>query len=87
MTSTWLRFVAVARTVASLTPLPVPLAGILQPLEEVGESGAHDVVRAGVLEAHQVGAVIGDTCSRRRIPWPIPALRDQLMPRLTNSNW
>lgn len=52
-------FVAVARTIASMSPPPAPFVGILQPREEVGDSGAHDVLRAGLLDAHQVSAVIG----------------------------
>ncbi|NWL26622.1 amidohydrolase [Paenarthrobacter ureafaciens] len=52
-------FVAVARTIAAMTVSPAPLVGILQPREEVGDSGAHDVLRAGVLDTHDIGAVIG----------------------------
>jgi amidohydrolase len=77
-------FVAVARTVASLMPLPVPLVGILQPREEVGESGAHDVLRAGALEAQQVGAVIGthlqpalDSLAYSCTPGPVNAAADE----------
>ncbi|MFE4541168.1 M20 family metallopeptidase [Arthrobacter sp. NPDC056727] len=77
-------FVAVARTVASLVPPPVPLVGILQPREEVGESGAQDVLRAGVLEAQQVGAVIGahlqpalDSLAYSCTPGPVNAAADE----------
>lgn len=77
-------FVAVARTVASLLPLPVPLVGILQPREEVGESGAHDVLRAGVLEAQRVGAVVGahlqpalDSRAYSCTPGPVNAAADE----------
>lgn len=77
-------FVAVARTVATLMPLPVPLVGILQPREEVGESGAHDVLRAGVLEAQQVEAVIGahlqpalDSLAYSCTPGPVNAAADE----------
>jgi amidohydrolase len=77
-------FVAVARTVASLMPLPVPLVGILQPREEVGASGARDVLRAGVLEQQQVGAVIGahlqpalDSEAYSCTPGPVNAAADE----------
>ncbi|MFE5839246.1 M20 family metallopeptidase [Arthrobacter sp. NPDC056493] len=77
-------FIAVARTVASLIPLPAPLVGILQPREEVGESGARDVLRAGVLEAQEVGAVIGahlqpalDSLAYSCTPGPVNAAADE----------
>ncbi|WP_314195924.1 M20 family metallopeptidase [uncultured Arthrobacter sp.] len=77
-------FVAVARTVASLLPLPVPLVGILQPREEVGESGARDVLRTGVLAAQRVGAVVGvhlqpalDTLTYSCTPGPVNAVADE----------
>ncbi|MFF2318425.1 M20 family metallopeptidase [Arthrobacter sp. NPDC058097] len=77
-------FVAVARTLALTVPLPVPLVGILQPREEVGESGAHDVVRSGVLTAQRVGAVIGahlqpalDSSAYSCTPGPVNASADE----------
>ncbi|HEY3574754.1 MAG TPA: amidohydrolase [Arthrobacter sp.] len=76
--------VAVARTLALTVPLPVPLVGILQPREEVGESGAHDVVRSGVLAAQQVGAVVGahlqpalDSLAYSCTPGPVNAAADE----------
>jgi amidohydrolase len=83
-------FVAVARTIAAMTPSPVPFVGILQPREEVGESGARDVVRAGVLDKHQVGAVIGahlqpalDSLAYSCTPGPVNAAADEFKLTLT----
>ncbi|MFP3460985.1 amidohydrolase [Arthrobacter globiformis] len=77
-------FVAVARALASTSPLPFPFVGILQPREEVGESGAHDVVRSGVLAAQQVGALVGahlqpamDSLGYSCTPGPVNAAADE----------
>lgn len=83
-------FVAVARTVAAMTAPPVPLVGILQPREELGESGARDVVRAGVLKNHQIRAVIGahlqpalNSLSYSCTPGPVNAAADEFTLTLT----
>jgi amidohydrolase len=49
---------AVARAVRELS-LPVALVVLLQPREEVGPTGAQDVVDAGALTAHDVRYLIG----------------------------
>ena len=50
---------AALRLEAAGTALPAGLVVVLQPREEVGPTGASDVVAEGVLAAHDVRAVVG----------------------------
>jgi amidohydrolase len=85
-------FIAVARTVATITPLPAPLVGILQPREELGDSGARDVLHAGVLKTQEVGAIIGahlqpalDSLDYSCTPGPVNAAADEFKLTVTGE--
>ena len=50
---------ALLQAAQGLDRLPAGMVGLFQPREETQPSGALDIVREGVLERHEIGAVIG----------------------------